>query len=254
MALTQAAWFRFNAECDRLGLHHRVWGTVADAGLPDAADGSTHAVLVGQPGGEYWRRMQSQRAVDSELAAHADPLDTFTVRNARRLAGLLDGGFRAVRFPFDEQPLDFVGIAKRLGGGAPSRLTILIHPEYGPWFAFRALFLVDDPQGVTGASPRVADSPCETCAAPCRAACPAGAIRADAAGVERLDYPHSFRFRVEHPGTCETACAARLACPVGSVWRYPADFIEAAHRRAWAVGSAWVATAPAKGLGKTSCG
>lgn len=240
MTLTPDAWRRFAAETERLGL-----GMVRAAPLAAVADllrgepppaRATHVVVVLQTGPRYWTLMRGLQQADPALAAHPDPLDTFTRRMAERLRGALDAGCAEVRFPF-ASTLDCVALGERLGVGARSRLKILIHPDYGPWMAFRMLFFVRDEGGVL---PPVQPAPvnvCDGCAGPCVAACPAGALTGPAGG-EKLDYMASFAYRVAHPGTCESACAARLACPVGAEHRYGDDFIAHSHRRAFAAGKA----------------
>lgn len=240
MTLTPDAWRRFAAETERLGL-----GLVRAAPLAPVADllrgepppaAATHAVVVLQTGPRYWELMRGLQQADPNLAAHADPLDTFTRRMAARLSGALDAGFVEVRFPF-ASTLDFVGLGERLGVGARSRLKILIHPTFGPWMAFRMVFFVRDAAGVVPEAAPPPANACDGCAGPCVAACPAGAL-AGPAGEERLDYTASFAYRVAHPGVCASACAARLACPVGSAYRYGDDFIAHSHRRAFAAGKA----------------
>lgn len=240
MTLTPDAWRRFAAETDRLGLglvHAAPLMHVADllrAEPPPAA--ATHAVVVLQTGPRYWELMRSLQQADPVLAAHSDPLDTFTRRMAERLRGVLDAGFVEMRFPF-ASGLDFVSLGERLGVGARSRLKILIHPTFGPWMAFRMLFFVRAADGVVPAAPPAPANVCDGCAGPCVAACPAGALTGPA-GEERLDYMASFAHRVAHPGVCASACAARLACPVGLDFRYGDDFIAHSHRRAFAAGKA----------------
>lgn len=245
MTLTPDAWRRFAAETDRLGL-----GLVRAAPLAELADllrgepppaAATHAVVVVQTGPRYWELMRALQKADQALAEHADPLDTFTRRMAERLQGGLDGGFVDVRFPFASS-LDFVALGERLGVGARSRLKILIHPTYGLWLAFRMLFFVRAEAGSLPAAGPLAVNPCDGCAGPCVAACPAGALKGPA-GHEKLDYAASFAYRVAHPGVCAAACAARLACPVGAPYRYGDDFIAHSHHRAFAAGTAHLKTA-----------
>jgi epoxyqueuosine reductase len=231
MTLTKEAWQRFEAECERLGLGLRRAAPVAHCGLP-ASPPATHAVVVAQTGGAFWEALRALRTVDRDLDLHTDPLDAFTTRMARRLRGLLGEACTGVSFPFGEGALNFLDLGPRLGFGRPSRMAILIHPQYGTWFAFRMLFWVNDAAGVLPVVSSAPESPCDTCAeAPCVAACPAEAF-VGAPGAERLDYEASFRYRFQHENTCVDGCASRLACPVGRAHRYPDDFIREAQRRA----------------------
>jgi ferredoxin len=240
MELSLETWIRFEAECQRLGLGLTCANRVSALLPQDEAGGATHAVVVLQTGGAYWELMRTLQGCDPALRDHPDPLDTLTLRMAERLRNLLGTACTEVRFPFDESPVDFVTLGVRAGAGRPGRLSILMHPEYGPWMAFRMLFLVADPNGVLPIPEPLGEHPCDSCAAPCIAACPAGAIQGDL-GKETLDYPHSFRYRIAHPTTCPDACAARIACPAGAAYRYPADFISAAQHRAFGFGKAYYA-------------
>lgn len=226
---------RFLAECDRLGLGLVRAGRLADpplVGMYSPADGATHLIVVAQTGPAYWLHLRLLQRADKELAHHSDPLDTMTRRLAGRLRGFLGPSCLGVTFPFETGAPDCVAIGRALGIGAPSRLAILIHPHYGPWIAFRMLFWVRDEHDVLPGSWPLAVSPCHGCSAPCAAACPANAFQGPE-GV--LNYESSFRYRLSHSGTCNDACAARLACPVGRDYRYPDDFLRHAHQRALAV-------------------
>jgi cyanocobalamin reductase (cyanide-eliminating) / alkylcobalamin dealkylase len=100
---------------------------------------------------------------DPVLAGERDPLDHYTERvidatfpGARRYYGhrRYDGAF---------PPLQRLAAATGLGALAPSHLVI--HPIYGPWFALRAVVLVEGEPPVRAPIPQ----PCR-CDASCRAA------------------------------------------------------------------------------------
>jgi len=83
----------------------------------------------------------TQAMGDPALAAEDDPLDRYTERvinavfaGARRYYGhrRYDGGF---------VPLQRLAAATGLGALAPNHLVI--HPIYGPWFALRAVVVMD---------------------------------------------------------------------------------------------------------------
>ncbi len=237
-------WSRFEAECDRLGLGHRVVGALDASsdlrkllGVEHPVDsGANGVVLLAQAGGRYWEVLQSLRTADPELDGHRDPLDTLTRRVAKRLENLLGEGYGGAIFPFNSN-VDFVRLGEALGAGKRSRLQILIHPRYGPWFAFRMAILLRAPDSFFAPGASI-QNPCDDCPAPCIAACPAAAFEG-APGNQRLNYAASFEYRLQNVGVCQNACAARLACPVGNEFRYPSDFIQAAHHRAFEVGAAY---------------
>jgi hypothetical protein len=90
-----------------------------------------------------------------------------------------------------------------MGGRGP--FGLLIHPEYGPWWALRSAWLVDASVEASGA-PRL---PCAGCAAPC------------VGGWENAD------------STIASASPeARARCVVGAPWRYDDDQLDYHHARA----------------------
>lgn len=109
---------------------------------------------------------------------------------------------------------DFVGLARAAGLGAASRLGLLLHRRYGPWFSIRALLLSERgrPEGLEAPQPY---DPCPHCSAPCVAACPGSAVSSS----EAFDRNRCAQTRHESAG-CATRCAARLACPEGAEHRY----------------------------------
>lgn len=111
---------------------------------------------------------------------------------------------------------DFVALARAAGLGSPSRLGLLLHPRYGPWFAIRALLLSDVVSQPTG---QAADSfdPCGGCEAPCIATCHGRAVSREAFAAARC-----AETRHSNP-QCAERCDARLACPVGGEHRYDAS-------------------------------
>ena len=116
---------------------------------------------------------------------------------------------------------DFVGLAHAVGFGSPSRLGILIHPEYGPWLAIRALLFTERELDPT--SPDPSFQPCEGCPAPCASACPGQALAAPSFDLERC----IATTRLED--ACRVGCAARHACVLGQGHAYDPD-AEAHHR------------------------
>jgi len=156
-------------------------------------------------------------------------LDAFVAQIvARGCDRLRADGWAARAFAYDEtrdgQFVDLIGLARRAGLGAESRLGLLLHPEYGPWLSLRALVLTD--RSLPG--PRAASdfSPCHGCAAPCAEACPAGAPGSLPPGFD-IDACGAQRARA---GPCQLRCAARRACVFGREHAY--DFeAEESHMR-----------------------
>lgn len=129
-----------------------------EPGLAALAGDQRLGILVGNTRALWPRFVEAMR--DPALAAEPHPLERYTERvidaafpGARVLHGhrQYDGGY---------VPLQRLAIATGLGALAPSHLVI--HPTYGPWFALRAVVLLD------GEPPHHApiERPCR-CSAPC---------------------------------------------------------------------------------------
>jgi hypothetical protein len=180
--------------------------------------GARSAVLVGAGGRALFAALR--RAPEAGL--DRDPLDHYTRRIVEAAVEPLAG--RAL-FAFErrgERHADFVALGRAAGLGAPSRLGLLIHPEYGPWMSLRALLLLPLALAET---PALDDfEPCRGCPAPCSEACPGAAV-----GAEGFDIGRCAGTRRRVPG-CALKCAARRSCVLGTGQRYE-DFAEAHHMR-----------------------
>lgn len=174
----------------------------AEDGL--AADVGT-VVLVGNAGPGLWAAFsRARRAAD---APH--DLDSWTRRILEPVAEDLEA---AVVFPFAGPPFHpFQRWAMKAEGLRPSPIGVLLHPEHGPWHAWRGAFLFRERLDIP--PPPAPAHPCDTCAdQSCRTACPVGAF-SDAG----YDW-QACRAHVRTAGTaCRSGgCLARHACPVGT--------------------------------------
>lgn len=178
------------------------------------------AIVVGSLGGALWKAFEGQRPQPG-----ADPLDAFVERAVADALAALGSRAAAVfaHRPLGGRFLDVVALARACGLGFESRLGLLLHPEAGPWMSLRAVVLTE--RVLPPAEPLSGPSPCDGCPAPCSAACPVAAPRADG-----FDVPACALQRRDHDA-CRLRCAARRACPVGASFAYP-DAAEAHHMRA----------------------
>lgn len=127
----------------------------------------------------------------------------------------LDGLARAIhpdarpRFPFGGPPHDpFPAWALRSGRCRISPVGLLVHDRCGLMVSFRgALWL---PGAVALSSPL--PPPCEGCAAPCKDACPIGALTPAGYDVPAC---RSWLAGAEGHACMSEGCAVRRACPVG---------------------------------------
>jgi hypothetical protein len=199
------------------GLVPAAWRSLAL--LPGA-----RSALVVASGG---RALFAAYRASPEAALAADPLDAYTRRVVEAAADRLGGRSRAL-FAFERRGgayADFVALGQAAGLGAPGRLGLLLHPEFGPWVSIRAVLLTDRTLAATGPIPGFA--PCTGCPAPCVSACRGGAV---ASGSGRFDVAACRGTRAVEPA-CRLRCDARHACVIGADHAYDAE-AEAHHMRA----------------------
>lgn len=186
-----------------------------DAIRPMAATGINPAdfrrlVLLGNGGSGFWSSLEA-------FGFHTDdPVDHYARHLTRRLLHeFLDDPPSLLLYPGGAAAPSLTRLGELAGWGSPSPVFVGIHPDYGPWFAYRAAFLVDLDLPVDDVAPR--PHPCDACLdKPCLSACPVGAARWP--GPSDIDA--CARSRIEDGSPCADRCLARLACPVGAEHRY----------------------------------
>lgn len=145
----------------------------------------------------------------------ADPLDRWSMRVITALAA--DLGARAL-FPFGGPPFQpFIAWAKRTGRAWQSPVGLLVHDTAGLMASYRGALVFT--QHI--ALPATGDSPCTTCPAPCRTACPVAALTPDGYDVA------GCKAHITTPAGNDcigSGCTVRRACPVSqSYGRDPAQ-------------------------------
>ncbi len=185
--------------------------------------GPARVLVVANRGGSFWSGIDRRRD---------DPVDDASRRLVLDLLDRHAGGWdHRLLYPGD-CPVSLQAVGRAAGLGAPSWLGVSIHPDWGTWFAFRALVLTGAPFPESPAEP-TADL-CTGCAAPpCVQACP---VQAPGPGFQ-LD--RCVDFRLAAGSACSDRCAAREACPVGADWRYPRDLVSYLYQRSLASLAAW---------------
>lgn len=197
-----AARFDECQPCDR-----RVRGLRADCGT---------VVVLGTGGRQFWQAYAAHGGrTDLPAQAAAAAADRFARLQAKELLlWLQQRDVRgAVVEPGAAGGVRFACLGEAAGLGTVSPVTgQLLHPEFGPWLALRALLLLDgEPFGpVPNASIAHRFQPCCGCSRPCVSACAPQAC--DGEGQKDLERcaPH------RDAGNCETGCNTRLACPLGA--------------------------------------
>ncbi|HKP25279.1 MAG TPA: ferredoxin [Dongiaceae bacterium] len=194
----------------------RVRGGFATDGAMDAellrvAPWARTLILIGNAGSELWDKSGAEIATLDD----PDPLDRWTRNVIEPIAASVDG---LALFPFAGPPYwPFQRWAERAEGVRQSPIGIQIHPEFGLWHAYRAAILLRD----AIALPRREQAhPCDACVdRPCLTHCPVNAFTSAGYAVDRC-VDHVVALQNESGSCSQVGCLARLACPVGTAWRY----------------------------------
>ncbi len=202
----------------------------------EALPSARSAMLLGCGGVDFFRAVRSS----PEWEAGIDPVDRFARRWLEfQCAQWREAGFESRGFLYTDQRgsgneagarsraqsgaqskdggrhADFVSLGAASGMGVPSRLGILLHPRFGPWFSIRGLLLTERPLAPT---PPLAWNPCRGCPAPCATACPSDR----AVGAGGFDIEACFSCKVDTP-SCQSSCAARRTCVYGRDEAYDSE-------------------------------
>ena len=172
--------------------------TEDEAGLPA---GTRTLLLIGPAEPGFWAHLTAQ----PEWDGGPDPVDRWSRRVIGRLA--CDLGAKAL-FPFGGPPYHpFYRWALRSGQIWDSPVRLLVHARQGLMVSFRGALALKEAVAVPPSLTR----PCDTCAAPCLTACPAGALTGEGYNLPAC---HAF---LDQPGgeDCMTGgCQVRRACPL----------------------------------------
>ena len=180
--------------------------------VPPGADDAL-AVLVGNTRA-LWPRLRAALAADPALAAASDPLDAYTERTVGRAVAEAFGE-RVVRVAYAHEGgagrVAMVCAAEAAGAAQRGPTGLAVHPIYGPWWALRAVAVLDLPPPWDTRPPA---RPCDGCPAPCR---PAARV------VERLRAARDGDGRAFVRAHFGALVEMRAACPVGAEHRYGPD-------------------------------
>lgn len=168
-------------------------------------------ILLGHAGKALWD------CVKAAGAGGENPIDDFTVRSIERcFAEHLPASRFRIIYPGDH-PVALQRLGALAGWHHASPFMVGIDPEWGTWYAYRAVVLADTRFRPFPAVDR--SSPCSSCQArPCITACPAQAMADGSFSLARCS-----AYRLQPDSACTATCQARLACPVGAAHRYDAD-------------------------------
>jgi hypothetical protein len=175
--------------------------------LPSLGGAGTLGLLFGNTR-HLWPIFARAYAADPALGAARHPLDAYVTQS---LPALLAGATnRRAQLVYSHitvpRPFPMQRLAEAVGFSALSPSHLAIHPAHGPWFALRAVAVVD----VAGPLPAPApERPCASCSAPCVPA------------LERAVERSGPKLDAESiAGHADAWIAVRDACPLGKASRY----------------------------------
>jgi epoxyqueuosine reductase len=174
----------------------------ADPALPK---GTRTLLLLGPREPGFWAHLTAQ----AEWDGAPDPVD----RWSRRVIGGMacDLGAKAL-FPFGGPPWHpFQSWAVRSGRAWESPVRLLVHDTQGLMVSFRGALALKETVDLPPAPVR----PCDTCAAPCLAACPVGALTGAGYDVPAC---HRFLDRAEGADCMTGGCLVRRTCPLSQAY------------------------------------
>lgn len=172
-----------------------------EAGLPE---GTRTLVLIGPAEPGFWPHLLAQPEWSGP-----DPVD----RWSRRVIGQIacDFGAKAL-FPFGGPPWHpFHEWALRSGQAWQSPVRLLVHARQGLMVSYRGALALHSALDLPPPAPR----PCDTCPAPCLAACPASALTG--AGYD-LPACHAFLDCDQGASCMDGGCLVRRACPLSATY------------------------------------
>ena len=176
----------------------------SDALLPEARC----AVVLGSGGRALWPAFRRS----PEYGKAGDPLDAFCERVAAQAALALRGRPVLAHQSRGGVFADLVALGAEEGLGVPSRLSLLVHPVYGPWLSIRAAILT--PWQLPTATSLAGFDPCTGCPAPCAEACHGEAVPPGGFQIERCAETRT------RESACALRCDARRACVLGQDHQY----------------------------------
>ena len=230
------------------------WQQLADAGLnrqhvfaladlpPEirqqiaAQAGETQLILLGHAGRLLWDKVQAaQRGLAAGVVV-ADPIDTYSLACVRRFfaSQAPDVAYRILYPGAPSVGLQALGQLAGWHHAAPFMLGI--DPQWGSWFAYRALIVAASDFPLTPVYTQA--HPCAACPVPvCRSTCPAAALQ------QSFDLTACADFRLQPASPCADNCLARRACPLGQQHAYDVSQMQHSYGRSLQALRRWRAEA-----------
>ncbi|HKY38962.1 MAG TPA: hypothetical protein VJN18_23650 [Polyangiaceae bacterium] len=184
--------------------------------LDDFNSSGSLGILIGNSR-ELWPPFTRCLETDPELARAAHPLDRHVEQTTASLLAELEPIRARAYFAHVTRPraVPMQRLAEAIGFAGLGPVQLSIHPQIGPWFAMRAVLVVDMPGPHSG--PPALERPCQGCSQPCVAP-----FQRALASSEALVRPRVLSRRAVAEHAAEWI-AVRDACPVGRDFRYSED-------------------------------
>jgi len=170
-------------------------------------------LLLGHAGKKMWQCIRR-----SELKS-ADHVDNYTIQSIQQFFAQLypDCQFKII-YPL-HQDIGLQKLGTLAGWHHPTPFRVGIHQDWGTWFAYRAVLLLDSDFAQTFITQ--SKSPCASCEDKvCIKNCPAAALAS-----EELNLSKCIAYRQKKSSLCRTTCLSRVSCPIAPQHRYSEEQI-----------------------------
>lgn len=185
-------------------------------------DHYSQLLLIGHGGNLLWQNVKRWQQINQSK----HPIDDFSILNVEEfLSKKLSSDDFEIVFPISNKPyVNLQALGKIAGWHYPSPFALGVNQQWGSWFAYRAVVLLNShyvtqfPMTETDNSP----SPCESCITRnCIQSCPVDALAGDS-----LDLSRCLSYRKQSNSDCKDRCVARMVCPVAKSHQYSLEQIQ----------------------------
>lgn len=180
-------------------------------------------VVLGNGGSHFWRRYRQYEPDE------CNPIDSYCQQIVSRVAEQFFPDHLLKQLYPGPTCVPLQTLGRHFGWHGDSPLGLGVNGLWGPWSAYRAMFVTTCVLPDT--APVAWGAVCAHCESQsCVAACPA-----DALTMQGLpDMQACTIYRVQGGSRCDASCAARVACPVGQEHRYSEEQLAYHHQDALA--------------------